>query len=61
MFLAAFFAATSFLASFTPNLMDLFLLLSDPVKAGMLLGLGIILAIIAFYGLIWLIWYFKGK
>ena len=60
MFLAAFFAATSFLASFTPNLMDLFLLLSDPVKAGMLLGLGIILAIIAFYGIIWAIWYFKN-
>ena len=60
MFLAAFFAATSFLASYTPNLMDLFLLLSDPAKAGMLLGLGIILAIIAFYGLIWLIWYFKN-
>ncbi len=50
-----------FLASYTPNLMDLFLLLSDPAKAGMLLGLGIILAIIAFYGLIWLVWYFKGK
>ena len=58
MFFAAFFAATSFLASFTPNLMDLFLLLSDPAKAGMLLGLGIILTIIAFYGIIWLIWYF---
>ena len=38
--------------------MDLFLLLSDPAKAGMLLGLGIILTIIAFYGIIWLIWYF---
>jgi len=49
-----------FLASYTPNLMDLFLLLSDPVKAGMLLGLGIILAIIAFYGIIWAIWYFKN-
>jgi hypothetical protein len=47
-----------FLASYTPNLMDLFLLLSDPAKAGMLLGLGIILTIIAFYGIIWLIWYF---
>ena len=61
MFLAAFFSITACLASFTPNLMDLFLLLSDPAKAGMLLGLGIILAIIAFYGLIWLVWYFKGK
>lgn len=58
MFLAAFFTVTSFLASFTPNLMDLFLILSDPAKASLVLGLATILAILAFYGLIWLIWYF---
>jgi len=47
------------IASFTPSLMDLFLLYADPLKASMVLG-AILAAILLFYGAIW-VWlkYFK--
>ena len=49
-----------FIASFTPSLMDLFLLYSQS-SASMAIGLAVLLAIIAAYGLIWAYWYFKGR
>lgn len=46
-----------FLASYTPSLQDLFLLYSQ-LSSSMAIGLAILLAIIAAYGIIWAIWYF---
>ena len=46
-----------FLASYTPSLQDLFLLYSQ-LSTSMAIGLAILLAIIAAYGIIWAIWYF---
>lgn len=46
-----------FLASYTPSLMDLFLICSK-MNVSPAVGLAILLTIIAIYGVIWLIWYF---
>ena len=40
------------LASFTPSLMDLFLLYADPIKANAVLG-AILAAVLLFYGAIY--------
>jgi len=48
------------LASFTPSLMDLFLLYNDPLKASAVLG-AILAAILLFYGAIYVyLKYFKN-